>query len=86
MVVPLDDEMLPVHSRQQRHNRADWQLAMEALWWLGVIRLALCFLPFKHILRWMGLVQGASPSSRRGTEPDKEGKTVVFEISLRSWI
>lgn len=63
MVVLVDDEMLPVHRRQQRHSWADWQLAMEALWWLSVMRIALCFLPFKHILRWMGLVLGASAST-----------------------
>ena len=39
----------------RRHSWADWRLAMEAIWWLGILRMALCFLPFKYILRRMGL-------------------------------
>ena len=39
----------------RRHSWADWRLAMEAIWWLGFLRMALCFLPFKQILRRMGL-------------------------------
>jgi hypothetical protein len=52
--------MIQMRRRQQRHGWADWQLAMEALWWLSVMRIALCLLPFKHILRWMGLVHGTT--------------------------
>jgi len=49
--------MVSVLRGWQRHSWTDWRLAMEAVWWLSIVRFVLCFLPFKHVLRWMGFVQ-----------------------------
>jgi hypothetical protein len=55
--VLVDDEMVSILGGWQRHGWTDWRLAMEAVWWLSIVRMILCFLPLKHIVRWMGLVQ-----------------------------
>jgi len=44
----------------QRHCWADWRLAVEALWWLSLVRMTLWILPIRYVVRWMGLIQGGT--------------------------
>jgi hypothetical protein len=72
MVAPMNDEISRVYKQQRRRSWADWQLAIEAVWWLGVIRVALCFPPFRYVLRWMGLIQGTTASTKRKISPNQD--------------
>jgi hypothetical protein len=65
MVLLVDDQMVSMLGGWQRHGWTDWRLAMEAVWWLSIVRFVLCFLPFKHIMRWMGFVQGETAGPER---------------------
>jgi len=63
---------------------------MEAIWWLGILRMALCFLPFKYILRRMSLNMASGNASqgfpnRNGTKAAEIGWAVSAAAARVPW-
>ncbi len=43
--------------------KADIGLLLEAILWLGIVRLAVVMLPFRQIVPWLGARQSATPAA-----------------------
>jgi hypothetical protein len=90
MVLSADDQMISIFRGWQRHGWTDWHLAMEAMGWLSIVRFLLCFLPFKHVLRWMGFVQGGTGRQedeciRTGVKAERIGWAVRAAAARTPW-
>jgi hypothetical protein len=75
-------------SKFKARSPADrWRLT-EAAWWLGVMRLAIVFIPLRRIVRAFGVAPGGSASAPSGAElaeADHVGTAVRTCASHTPW-
>jgi len=69
----------------RRLTGTDRALALEALAWLGVMRLALRLLPFPRLLAWMRLAPGETPAQPAPASAGRIGWAVRAAAARTPW-
>jgi hypothetical protein len=72
-------------ARLHRLSWTDRTLALEALVWLAAMRLAVRWVPFRRIVRWMGLEPGETPPQEAPAVARRVGWAVRGAAAYTPW-